>query len=517
MLSIHKGDKEATAAGYYFKYYDRNKIRDSAWFGNGAELLGLKGPVAQADFDTLIKGYSREGHELVQNAGSENRQGFWDLTFSAPKAVSVLWAAAPDDIKKAIEECIERALHKTLLEAEAECGLSRHGKAGKHFSPAALTFATFFHVTSRENDPQLHWHCVLANVGVRPDGSTGAIYTKTLYQQKIALGLFFQGELAQELRASLNLEIDERKVGFHIKGVPEELCSDMSKRRHQIDEELKATGRDGAEAARAAALLTRKNKKKVAMEALFETWKEEAATYDFGPEQVINLTRPKNEFKQEGAAENDDHPRENGSSQEAAKDSQEKEKARSSNDAKTRNKEWKPERQEPRKWSAAEKAYFKELRKATDRIFPELQDRRRITRLAYAVAKKMEINPSFVPTAIDCLHLPTFKAVYRIEWKKVFWKAPALSPFSKIRTPRFVIRNNPRRWGKVRVRQRFWGIGPTQKEIRIQDRKVFPNVPSWNPLSQIAVPAVRMAKKPKKREELKPLKPVKRPVVGPEL
>src|SRR6478735_1903250 len=65
------------------------------WQGRGAQLLGLEGQVDKEIFAALFSGLDGRGTPLVQNAGSPDRQPGWDLTFSAPKSVSVLWSMLP--------------------------------------------------------------------------------------------------------------------------------------------------------------------------------------------------------------------------------------------------------------------------------------------------------------------------------------------------------------------------------------------------------------------------------------
>lgn len=63
------------------------------WFGSALASLGLvEGTVEKDTLRTLMDGFAPDGRPLVQNAGKPNRQPGWDLTFSAPKAVSALWS-----------------------------------------------------------------------------------------------------------------------------------------------------------------------------------------------------------------------------------------------------------------------------------------------------------------------------------------------------------------------------------------------------------------------------------------
>src|SRR5215469_6984550 len=93
MLSISKPFKAtAKAVAYYVEYYTTK--HEGVWFGEGAERLSIAGKVTPEQFESLLLGRHPDGTPLVQiqNWKNRERQAGWDLTFSAPKSVSVLWA-----------------------------------------------------------------------------------------------------------------------------------------------------------------------------------------------------------------------------------------------------------------------------------------------------------------------------------------------------------------------------------------------------------------------------------------
>jgi conjugative relaxase-like TrwC/TraI family protein len=148
------------------------------------------------------------------------RQGGWDLTFSAPKSVSALFAIAPPSKRETILQSQEAAVKKTLADLEKEIGFSRRGPGGILQVPAKLAFALYLHVTSRAQDPQIHSHCVLLNVGVREDGTTGTIVSQKVFRWKMLAGALYRVNLARELRSRLGLSLRTEKTWFQIEGVP---------------------------------------------------------------------------------------------------------------------------------------------------------------------------------------------------------------------------------------------------------------------------------------------------------
>jgi len=225
MLSISLPMHGVGHADYYLElaqqdYYTAQGNDPGAWFGRGADQLGLHGELRSQSFEHLLWGRSPDGKRpLVQNAGNPSRQTAWDLTFSAPKSVSVLWALAPEDVRAQIEAAHRQAVGAALGFLEETTGLTRRGKAGARLERADLVFALFSHYSSRALDPQIHTHCLLINLAVRRDGTTGALWSKEFFRAKKAAGAVFQVELASALRERLGLAIELANIGFQLSGV----------------------------------------------------------------------------------------------------------------------------------------------------------------------------------------------------------------------------------------------------------------------------------------------------------
>lgn len=234
-------------------------VNDGAyWWGSGAYVLRLSGRVKEEVLKALFAGFGPDGRPLVQNAGRKKRQKGWDLTFSAPKWVSVLWTAVDDDTRRRIEDILRRAVEAALRYIEEVAIFTRRGKGGTVIEHAMPVVAIFPEATSRAFDPQLHSHCLVLNVAVRGDRTVGAVFSEPLYKHKLTAGAIYQAELAYLLKAELGLSLEEAKVAFRLTGVPQELVDFYSTRRKQIVDALKAKGFFTAKAASVAALDTRK-------------------------------------------------------------------------------------------------------------------------------------------------------------------------------------------------------------------------------------------------------------------
>ena len=296
MLSIEPIPTGGDYHAYLLTEYYLGEENPGRWAGNGAQALGLAGEVDEQTFARLLDGFDRGGKPLVQNAGVRAGKWAhapgWDLSFSAPKDVSVLWAVAAPETRQRIRSCHEAAVTEALGYLEAAAGQGRQKAQrgrGVARTPGSLVVATFGHAASREKDPQIHTHCVTFNVVVRPDGTTGAADSRPLYRHKMAAGAVYRATLAAALTRDLGLKLTAEKHGFGVAGVPKELSRDFSKRRGQIEQALAARNAHSAQAAAAAAKATRKAKTKGHAAGLFAQWREAAHHLGVTAEAVDKL------------------------------------------------------------------------------------------------------------------------------------------------------------------------------------------------------------------------------------
>ena len=262
-------------ADYYLElarqdYYNSQGAEPGRWFGTGAARLGLRGTVQTKAYENSLWGRSADGkHRLVQNADDPDRQTAWDLTLSAPKSVSVLWASAPEDVREAIERAHRHAVETALRFIEEAAGTTRRGKAGARREHVDLVFATFFHICSRAFDMQIHSHCLLINLGVRQDDTTGSLWSRDVFRAKMTAGAIYQVQFAADLGQDLGLAIAPDRIGFQIEGVPKTLCRANSKRRQAIEAALDERGATDAVSAKTATLETRPRKESISRAELW--------------------------------------------------------------------------------------------------------------------------------------------------------------------------------------------------------------------------------------------------------
>ena len=252
----------------------------SKWLGSGAAALGLHGQVRKEDQIAVLMGQRPKTGEVLgqqPKPGKARRMGV-DLTFSAPKSVSVAWAAGTPELRAMIEKAQDRAVARTLANAENRLALGRRGKGGETAERVRLVGAAYRHGSSREQDPQIHTHLVLSNLAERMDGSWGGIENNPLMRNKMALGAMYRAELADAMR-ELGFAVERDGDSFKLTTVSQAACDEFSRRRDQIRAAMAEHGTEGARAADMAALGSRKGKEVLDAQVLQADWRQRAAAH----------------------------------------------------------------------------------------------------------------------------------------------------------------------------------------------------------------------------------------------
>ena len=294
----------AQGAGYFERdgYYakdDPAHREASAWAGKGAEALGLSGPVDSGEFQAILEGKVPDGPHLGKRGkdGEIHHRPGRDVTMSAPKSVSLMAMIGGDE---RIVAAHDRAVRTTLGWIEKNAILTRmqDGATGAmiHAGDQKTVVATFRHDTSRNLDPQLHTHCVIANMVQGGDGKWRTMVNDGLYRQQKAISAIYRAELAEGLgRLGYGIERTHADGRFEIEGVPRETIEAFSTRRAEIEAAMKARGfddpADNKRIADRAALMTRAAKRDVDKGALRQVWEKQAATLRFSPEPVLEGAR----------------------------------------------------------------------------------------------------------------------------------------------------------------------------------------------------------------------------------
>ena len=258
------------------------------WACKGAALLGLDDIAEAEHVERLALGlHPLTGEPLVKGSGKGHVMGL-DMTFSAPKDFSAVFAGSDDATRDALLGALQQAA-KTALDFAEDAAITRHGKAGriKQKAEAAIA-ACYTHFASRALDPQLHVHAFMFNVGKRQDSSEwSALEHRPQFERKLATGILFRVELARRLR-DLGFDIVPFGPYFAIRGVSEEQREALSTRSRQIAERLKLNGLDPSDSAarEVSALNSRAGKSEPPLPELLARFEKAAGELGINSETV---------------------------------------------------------------------------------------------------------------------------------------------------------------------------------------------------------------------------------------
>ncbi|CAB4892317.1 unannotated protein [freshwater metagenome] len=283
-------------------YYRESEGPAGTWIGSQAAALGLSGEVDVEAFRLMLDGANPATGEDLGGRMDRRKTVAFDLAFSAPKSVSLLRMAADEETSKTVDQAHERAVMAALAYIEQEGWKGRARVGHQDGSRERVTVqgtgvigVLYRHETTRNADPQLHSHAVLANV-VRPEkGDAQAINSPVLYQQAKTAGTVYQAVLRGELGRELGLEFEQPVNGLaDIKGFDRGLIEGYSTRRAEILRGLADAGLSAGSktAAERVALESRRAKDMGLDHGLWRVEVRDALERDgFGVEQVKALVR----------------------------------------------------------------------------------------------------------------------------------------------------------------------------------------------------------------------------------
>ena len=278
----------AMAVSYYEDdgYYARNDPEHrqaSFWYGDAAQALGLRAHVRPSRFEAVLSGYV-PGTDLrlgrMREGKHVHRPG-WDITLSAPKSVSLEALVMGD---RRVIRAHDEAVRATLDFVEAELLQTRGWDPATRRRPRVkargMVVAGFRHLASRGQDPQLHTHCVLANMTRNGSGEWRSVEPTKIRRGQKLIGAYYRNELARRLQAlgmAVSPTLVGRVPGFELAGYERSFLDAFSGRRRAILEYLEQKEQPyTAENTQKAALRTRRRKEDRTLADLVPEWRARA-------------------------------------------------------------------------------------------------------------------------------------------------------------------------------------------------------------------------------------------------
>ncbi len=250
MLTV--GKVGAANADYYERevvrgaedYYAGDGDAPGRWIGR-ADLVGaVAGSLAPAvDSKLLLEAKcAPDGTRLGKTTVKERAVTAFDLTFSAPKSVSVLYALGNPAVSAAVEEAFTAAVEQAIDSLSPRISYTRTGHAGAAVVDAEGVFGVRYrHRTSRALDPQLHDHVLIANaVRTESDGEWRTIDARGVYRNAKAAGVQFQTFFRSALGSALGVEFGDVDANGQadIVGIDQAVLDEFSRRSIDIEARL---------------------------------------------------------------------------------------------------------------------------------------------------------------------------------------------------------------------------------------------------------------------------------------
>ena len=196
-------DRATSVASGVEDYYLEGIEPDGVWMGAGAGRLGAAGQVSADGLRRILEGQHPLTAEPLGRHAATRVPGF-DVTFSAPKSVSVLFGIGDDAMRATIRRAHETAVRDAFGYLERQAAVARRGPAGRiSVRGHGLVAAAFRHRTSRGCDPQLHTHVLVANLVLADDGRWSALDSRRLYAYAKTTGYLYEARLRAELTRDL--------------------------------------------------------------------------------------------------------------------------------------------------------------------------------------------------------------------------------------------------------------------------------------------------------------------------
>lgn len=243
-------------------YYLEGQEIAGMWGGKGAERLGLSGQVEAASYFALCDNRNPQTGERLTPRQKDNRRVGYDWTFSAPKAVSVLYELFGD---KRILQAFQDSYRESLAEAEAEMKTRvRSGGKNEDRLTGNMVWAEFVHFTARpvnsRPSPHLHAHCYVFNATFdEVENRWKASQQGDLKRDADYWEAAFHARLAKRLN-DLGYPTVKDGTSFTLAGLPKSITNKFSERRNEIERKAAEKGIFDAEGKHAIGYYGREHK-----------------------------------------------------------------------------------------------------------------------------------------------------------------------------------------------------------------------------------------------------------------
>ena len=272
MLRVYASRSAAQAKSYFSDeltkgdYYSEGQEIAGAWGGKAAQKLGLSGTVDKHAFNSLVDNrfpHKNDNDLPITGRDNSNRRSGFDINFSSPKALSVLYEYSKDE---RLLNAFRDAVHTTMesIEESMYTRVRKNGANGER-QTGNLVYAEFVHFTARpvdtkDPDPQLHAHCYTMNMthdNVEDEWKAGEFFH--IKKDAPYFEALFHSHLSKSL-SDMGLDIERDGKFWTIDGIEKETLDKFSNRTAQIEKKAEELGITSNKAKDGLAATTRSSK-----------------------------------------------------------------------------------------------------------------------------------------------------------------------------------------------------------------------------------------------------------------
>lgn len=248
--------EQARARDAYLREHGRSNV---TWIGD-PRARGFSGEPTQEDAQLLLTGRAADGERLLP--ATEKTVHGYDLTFSMPKDLSVLYAVSQPGVQRKLDRAFNRAFALSMEKLEQHLLVVRIGsgrrEAEREVVPASGAVGIRYeHAYSREGDPQLHYHATISSIVQDPDGQPRRMWIRSMAELKRTLGHWHEAFLREEVSREfpgLAWEPVQANGTAHLARFPGSLRDATSRRSRAIKQDVakweQANGRKANSAVR---------------------------------------------------------------------------------------------------------------------------------------------------------------------------------------------------------------------------------------------------------------------------
>lgn len=278
------------------------------WTGTSSAALGLGGGVRAQQLERLLQGCHPGSGRTMRSQKRVSVSGY-DLCFSSPKSVSILYGAGEERWASEIASAHLVAMDRALDYVERHAMGARRSEDGERtvIATDGVLGAAFTHSGTRTGDPHLHTHVVIPNLVHGSDGRWSVADGRGVFVHAPAAGALYEAHLRWELSHRMGVDWVRRPRGqLEVNGVTPAALGEFSRRRAEIAEHLWRRSATSWRANRVAWATTRDAKGGyLPIDVLRARWQQRAQDVGLEVKQSLLTTKQRLEARSARASDLD--------------------------------------------------------------------------------------------------------------------------------------------------------------------------------------------------------------------